>query len=247
MRVSPELYAVLSLAARYLFALLALLSLLHFLRSHAADRRERRQALRSSPGAGTVGELVVLRGSGELEPETWLPVPREGVLGSLRSCDLVIPCEGVEKNHLDFSWQDGQGLLLMPRSGCEVTVDGQTADCRSRGGILLRHGSILQAGRAALRFQVFTALVPAADSFPASGAYLAPAAPAAQPAPALSRMPWTEPDAPSAALSEDIQASEALPYAGENGSDPDRSNAPVPSWSARPRQHSDRWKEDFSE
>ena len=92
--VSPEIYSVLSDASRWLFAFFALMLLLFALGWHRSDRKERRDRFMNLPGAGTVGELVVISGSDRLPQDTWFPVPREGVLGSLRSCDLVVPCPG---------------------------------------------------------------------------------------------------------------------------------------------------------
>ena len=122
--VSPEIYEVLSVASRWIFAFFALMLLVFALVWHHAERKERKERFKNLPGAGTVGELIVLSGSDQLAEGTWFPVPREGVLGSLRSCDLVIPCPGVSSQHLDFSWQDGSGLLIRPRVGCEVLIDG---------------------------------------------------------------------------------------------------------------------------
>ena len=111
---------------------------------HHSDRRERRERIKNLPGTGTVGELVVLSGSDELPRDTWFPVPREGVLGSLRSCDLVVPCPGVRSQHLDFSWQDGTGLLIRPRAGCEVLVDAIPVSRRGAyADAPLLHGSLL--------------------------------------------------------------------------------------------------------
>ena len=157
--VSPEIYTSLSLASRWLFAFFALMLLVFALIWHHADRKERRDRFRNLPGAGTVGELVVLSGSDELTQDTWFPVPREGVLGSLRSCDLVIPCPGVRSQHLDFSWQDGTGLLIRPRIGCEVLVDGIPVSRRGAcTDVPMHHGSVLQVGSAMLRLQLFSAL-----------------------------------------------------------------------------------------
>ena len=100
--VSPEIYDVLSTASRWLFVFFILMLLVFAFSWHHSDRKERRDRFRNLPGAGTVGELVVLCGSDELPQNTWFPVPREGVLGSLRSCDLVVPCPGVHSQHLDF-------------------------------------------------------------------------------------------------------------------------------------------------
>ena len=200
--VSPEIYEVLSVASRWLFAFFALILLLLAFSWHHSDRKERKDRFRNLPGAGTIGELVVLSGSRELPQDTWFPVPREGVLGSLRSCDLVIPCPGVVSHHLDFSWQDGTGLLIRPRIGCEVLVDGVPVSRRGAfADAPLRHGSILQVGTAMLRLQLFSALadtnrafIPAQPVQGQAGTFMpAPPVPGAWPsAPA----PGTYPAAP---------------------------------------------------
>ena len=157
--VSPDVFEVLSLSARYLFVLLALSLVFRSFAGLLSAGKERKDRMRNLPGAGTVGELIVVSGSRELPEETWLPVPREGVLGSVRSCDLVIPCPGVKKHHLDFSWQDGIGLMIRPRSGCEAYVGTVLMDCRSNPrNAPLTHGAYLTVGDAELRFLVFAAL-----------------------------------------------------------------------------------------
>ena len=146
------------LVSRYLYAFLLLmvaLAALGWVRSEAGFRRNR---LRMLPSAGTIGELMVLQGSRDLPPQTWFPVSHEGVLGSVRSCDLVIPCPGVKSRHLDYVWQDGVGLLVRPRSGCEIWVNGILLDCRSDAAAFpLTNGSVLQIGQAVLRLNVLKA------------------------------------------------------------------------------------------
>lgn len=160
-QVTAEVYEVLSLALRYFFAIFAVFLGLRGLLLTLADRREEKERLRHLPGAGTVGELVVISGGRTLAADTWFPVPREGVLGSLRSCDLVVDCRGVAGHHLDFSWRDGVGLLLSPRGGRQVTVNDQPLDARTDPESLpLTHGAILRVGDATLRFLVFAALNP---------------------------------------------------------------------------------------
>ena len=150
--VSPEIYSVLSVASRWLFAFFALMLLFFAFSWHHSERKERKERFKNLPGAGNIGELVVLSGSDELRQDTWFPVPREGVLGSLRSCDLVVPCPGVSSQHLDFSWQDGTGLLIRPRVGCEVFIDGVPVSRRGTwADAPLTHGSVLQVGTAVLR------------------------------------------------------------------------------------------------
>lgn len=156
---SDNIWRVLYSISRYLFPLMAIVLLflvLFFVLSDNASHRERKRDL---PGYGTVGEFIVLSGGKNLDVNTWFPVPREGVLGSIRSCDLVIPCPGVRPRHLDFSWEDGKGLLLFPRTGCEAFVNGSLITCQTASaGIPMTHGAVLQVGDAFLRLHLFAAL-----------------------------------------------------------------------------------------
>ncbi len=258
--MSQETYNALFLVSHWLFAFFALMLLLFALLWHYSDQKERRKRFKNLPGAGTVGELVVISGSDELPPDTWFPVPREGVLGSLRTCDLVVPCPGVRSLHLDFSWQDGTGLLVRPRAGCDVFVDG--APVSRRGAYAdapLVHGSLLQVGSAVLRLNLFSALSHTNQSFapqapapvPNSGAgtVTPPAAPPMQAPYAAAPVPQAppyqgfipgQPPMPPA-------AGPVLPQAGQ----PYPSQQPgqqsgQPEAAQRPKR-ADRWKEDWSE
>ena len=252
--VSPEIYGTLSVASRWLFAFLALLLLFFAFSWHRSDRKERKNRFKNLPGAGTVGELVVLSGSAELQPNTWFPVPREGILGSLRSCDLVVPCPGVRSQHLDFSWQDGTGLLVRPRAGCEVLVDGVPVSRRGAySDAPLRHGSLLQVGSAVLRLQVFSALSDtghvfrpqaSGQAFPSGGQQDQPSYP--QPLPFPSPAAW-QPE--QAAYPQPVPFQ---PPAAEQAPVPEQEqDSPVVSPQQPPaaprRRRSGNWEEDWSE
>ena len=255
--VSPEIYSALSVASRWLFVFFALMLLVFAFIWHRSDRRERRERFRNLPGAGTVGELVVLSGGDELPVDTWFPVPREGILGSLRSCDLVVPCPGVRSQHLDFSWQDGTGLLVRPRVGCEAFVDGTLVTRReSYGDVPLVHGSVLQVGSAVLRLQLFSALAhtnrtfappapvsePGTGSWPSSGA--APVNPVPMPGPSWPAPPAAYPPS-GQMLPRQSQPGQYVPGQAFPGQAVPEQEAQRPA--APRRSRSDRWKEDWSE
>ena len=132
---SADVWKVLYTVSRYLFPVLAVSLVFLVLFFILSESRIRREKVHNLPGSGTVGELIVLSGSRDLDANTWFPVPREGVLGSVRSCDLVIPCPGVHTKHLDFSWEDGTGLLIRPRTGCEVQINGVPVTCRTHAAV----------------------------------------------------------------------------------------------------------------
>ena len=192
--MSPEAYQAICQVARFIFAFTGVLILIGALAWLIGDKHEQKESRHSSPSAGTVGELVVITGSRELPAQTWFPVIRDGVLGSVRSCDLVVPCSGVRSHHLDFCWRDGVGLLIRPRSGCEVQVDGISLDCRSDSASApMIHGSSLTVGSAVLRLHLFAALdhtsasravqePDMSDILPPSEPYADPDVPATDPA-----------------------------------------------------------------
>ena len=253
--VSPEIYSVLSQASRWFFVLLALMLLCLAFSWHHTDRKERRDRFRNLPGAGTVGELVVISGSDELPADTWFPVPREGVLGSLRSCDLVIPCPGVSSHHLDFSWQDGTGLLIRPRVGCEVLIDGVPVTRRGIDMPLI-HGSVLQIGSAVLRLQLFAALSHTNRTFippqPAVGSFSDPMpqpVPVQYPQEAVNVQPVYCPSPCQEPAPLQGIAAQPLPVQSfPEQSFPEQPIPEAPPQEAAPRRRrSERWKEDWSE
>ena len=200
--MSPDLYAVLALASRYLFSLLGVLAALFaFLWIHV-NRAERRQALREVPDAGTIGELIVISGNRDLPEGQVIPVPWEGVLGSVRACDIWIPDRDVRRNHLYFSYVPGSGLRIQPLSGCEAEINSAPLNCHSNPSRNpMKHGSFLKVGSAVLRLRVFPSLEPEATFFDsASAASFTPASaapdfiPQQMPAPAF--IPQQEPSAP---------------------------------------------------
>ena len=249
---SSEIYEVLALAARYVFALLGVLIVLRSFAWLLSSHREKKDRLRRLPDAGMIGEMVVLSGSADLPENTALPVPREGVLGFVRSCDITVPCAGVKRRHLDFVWQDDAGLLVHPRSGCDALVDGQELNVRS-GVCAMRHGSFLQIGSALLRLRVFAGLDPNAG-------FDNPAAepdPAYDPALPPEAVPMPGPGMPGPMMSPDGVPVPAPMPGGMPGwmppAGPEAPFVPAPPEAeenmppARPVPKSTGWKEDWSD
>ena len=106
-----------------------------------------------------IGILTVLKGSSELPEGSTLAVPYEGVLGFVRTCDVVVPVDDVISQHLDFTFRNGKGLYIYPRRGCPVSVNGVTLDSRSDSHRYpMQHGSVLTIGDAVLQLGVFAGL-----------------------------------------------------------------------------------------
>ncbi len=158
--MSEEVYQVVAQVMRYWFAALSVVIVLrafHWLRK---DRRARHRMLRSLPDAGMVGEWLVENGSSELPAGVVVPVPREGVLGSIRSDDIYIPVGGVTHRHLFFEFVPKKGLRIIPafRQVCEVNGTPVTWRSIRKKPIYLHHGDAVCIGDAVLRLRVFMGL-----------------------------------------------------------------------------------------
>lgn len=156
----PErIYEVLAEAMKYVFTFFGLLIVWRSFAWLRKDRRLNHKQLRQLPDAGTIGELVVIEGSDELPPDTVIPVPVEGVLGCLRTCDMVVPADGVAPRHLDFKFIDGRGLFIYPRKNCPCIVDGEALSSHwDSRAYPMQHGSYLTVGDATLMLRVFAGL-----------------------------------------------------------------------------------------
>ena len=157
--MDAKVYEVLALAMRYFFTLMGVMIVWRAFSWLSKDRRLKHRRLKQLPDAGTIGILTVEAGSKQLKPGEVIPVPHEGVLGYLRTCDVVVPVDDVATMHLDFTFVDGKGLYIYPRRGCEAVVDGalivNRRDAQRRP---MQHGSTLEIGQAVLRLGVFAGL-----------------------------------------------------------------------------------------
>lgn len=158
-KTQDEIYEVIALAMRYWFVFLGVLIVWRSFSWLRKDRRARHKKLKKLPDAGMIGELAVLHGSDELPEGTIIPMPYEGTLGFVRSCDIAVPVDQVAGCHLDFSFQPHLGLLLYLRRGQRCLVDGTELTCRSKPRSLpMLHGSTLQVGDAVLQLRLFAEL-----------------------------------------------------------------------------------------
>jgi len=149
-----ELYEILAQGASYWFAFLGVVIVWRSFAWLRKDGRARRKRVRQLPDAGLVGEMVVILGNEEMPEGTLLPLPPEGVMGSLRICDIYVPAEGVAGKHLTFRFIKGKGLLIEPWLHQRVWVDGDEFGHRGRHPLMC-HGSRLQVGDVVMRMRLF--------------------------------------------------------------------------------------------
>ena len=158
--MSDSLYQLAALAARPVFLTLAALIALRAGRRLLSQHRERKRMLRRLPDAGMVGEMR------DIESDRSYPLPREGVLGGGRGCDIRL--KGLRRRQVAFAFVEGKGMLLTPcRRRSATWLDGVPL---KRPAYAL-HGALLRAGGYTLCVRLFAGLnVP--DSTPLQNHWL---------------------------------------------------------------------------
>lgn len=146
--MDSEAYELLALLMRYVFVAIGAIILWRAYRWMRRDARQYKKEMRSLPDAGLVGEIVNLR-TGKSQP-----LPREGVIGSSRACDIRIKENGVARRHALFAFEDGKGLRITPHLGNHLFMEG----VELKGPAHALHGTQLQLGDAVLRVRLFAGL-----------------------------------------------------------------------------------------
>lgn len=140
-------YQLLALGARAFFVLLAALIVLRAALSLLREHRARKRLLKRLPDAGMVGEMR------DIENDTGYPLPREGVLGGGRGCDIRL--KGLRRRQVNFAYVEGKGILLTPcHRRTDTLLDGAPL---GRGAYAL-HGAMLRVGGYTLRIRLFAGL-----------------------------------------------------------------------------------------
>lgn len=143
--MSKNLYEILALMARYLFAGLMVLIVARAWRITLVDSRRAKTLRRVSPETGIVGELMVLEGSEKARRGMKYKVIREGMIGSARRADIRIRHSSVRRRHAYFLLTD-EGLKIRAHAGAPL----KNAQGRSAGTMILQDGDTLDVGRVQL-------------------------------------------------------------------------------------------------
>ena len=121
--MSADLYELIAYAARYWFALLAVLVAFYGWRACVTDNRRARILRYQAHGAGCVGELVMLDDGAKKKknrkPECY-QFGAEAVIGSGRTADVRIRARDVKKRHIFMTYRPGE----MNKEGEHILRDG---------------------------------------------------------------------------------------------------------------------------
>lgn len=100
--MSGNMYEIIAIAARYLFAALMVLIVIRAWNITIVDSRRASILRRLSPETGVCGEFLITTGGGKVRDGMRFPVIREGMIGSSSKADVRLRASGVHRTHAYF-------------------------------------------------------------------------------------------------------------------------------------------------
>ena len=117
--MSQNLYEIVALGARYVFAGLMVLIVLRAWRITLVDSRRAATLRHLSPSTGISGELVVLEGDEKARRGMKYPVIKEGMIGTSRRADIRVRHSSIRRRHAYFQLTE-DGLYIRTHAGAPM-------------------------------------------------------------------------------------------------------------------------------
>lgn len=122
--MSGNLYELIAIGARYLFAVIMIIIVIRAWKITIVDSRRAASLRRLSPETGVCGEFLVLSGSGKVREGMRYPVIREGLIGSSRKADVRLRDHDVHRSHAFFE---------LTKNGLRLRANGHSKIYNARG------------------------------------------------------------------------------------------------------------------
>lgn len=140
--MNTNVYEILALGMRYVFAALMLLIVLRALIVTMVDSKRAAQLRRLNPKTGIIGEFLVMESSGWARQGKRFPVTLEGCIGASSRADIRIRRNGLHARHAYYQMTKA-GLYVRGHAG--ITLRDEDGDyVRER---ILADGDVLYIGR----------------------------------------------------------------------------------------------------
>ncbi len=140
--MSTNMYELLALGMRYVFAAIMVLIVIRAARITAVDSRRARKLRRLSPQTGIIGEMLVVDGNERVKSGMRYPLTLEGTIGSSRRADIRLRHPGIKARHAFYQMTD-DGLFVRRHAAARIYDDLGT----SVREITLSDGDCIIVGR----------------------------------------------------------------------------------------------------
>lgn len=148
--MNEQAFELTSLAMRYWFTGLMLLAALCALRLAAIDHRRSRRERQSAPNMEYIGELLVVKGAGDVERGDRYAITRDIVIGRRKKCDVTLCDKSVFPRHARGELRAG-GMLVGAIGRAPVSLRGQPIQQE----ILVRDGALFCIGAITLQLTLY--------------------------------------------------------------------------------------------
>lgn len=152
--MNEQAFEMVSLAMRYWFAGLILLAALCALRLALLDRRRARSERQAAPNMEYVGELLVVKGAGDVIRGERYAIQRDIVIGRRRRCDVCLEDHSVFPRHARGELRAG-GMLIGAIGSAPVSLRGQPLAQE----ILVKDGALFCIGAITLQLTLYDVVV----------------------------------------------------------------------------------------
>lgn len=152
--MNEQAFELTSLAMRYWFALLMLLAVLCALRLMLIDRRRARRERQAAPNMEYVGELLVVKGAGDVRRGERYAIQRDIVIGRRRKCDVCLADRSVFPRHARGELRAG-GMLIGAIGRAPVSLRGQPLSQE----VLVKDGALFSIGAITLQLTLYDVTV----------------------------------------------------------------------------------------
>ncbi len=149
--MQSDWYTLLSMGMRYWFTAIAVIIVLRAWQATVRDTRRARVLRAWAPDTGAIGEIVVCKGGKGLRKGVRIPVPKEGLLGASRRCDVRLKHEDVRRYHAHIEQREN-GVLVESLGKAEIWLGGRTGT-----KLLLRDGDRFKIGKLELMIVMYSA------------------------------------------------------------------------------------------
>lgn len=120
--MSTNMYELLALGMRYVFAAMMVLIVIRAARITAVDSRRARKLRKLSPQTGIIGEMLVVDGDERVKSGMRYPLTLEGTIGSSHRADIRLRHHSIKARHAFYQMTD-DGLFVRRHAAARIYDD----------------------------------------------------------------------------------------------------------------------------
>lgn len=148
--MNEQAFELTSMAMRYWFMLLIAIAAICALKLAFVDSKRARKEKLSAPNMEKIGELLVVKGAGEVRRGERFAITRDIVIGRRSKCDICLPDKSVFPRHACGELRSG-GMLIGAIGNAPISLKGHPMESE----ILVCDGALFSIGAYTLQLTLY--------------------------------------------------------------------------------------------